>query len=295
MKRFFPIAYVLLIGLGIIWGSSFILIKRGLESFGPLHVGTYRLFAAGVVLLPIFLLNWKHVNKKNLKWFFLSGLLGNGIPAVLFATAQTQLSSSVTGTLNALTPMFALLTGVLVYKLPLDKSKILGVVVGLVGSIMLILLGENSSFRGDFLYASMIILAALMYGININLIKEKFALSRPMVIAAYPIVFMAIPSFFILLFTDFFSQVKFSGQELESLGALTLLAVLGTALSLVAFNHLIQITNAVFASFNTYIIPIVAILWGLWDGETLTAWQVGGMALILAGVILVKRKTNKES
>jgi drug/metabolite transporter (DMT)-like permease len=293
MKRFFPIAYVLLVILGVIWGSSFILIKRGLVTFSPLHVGTYRLFAAGLVLLPIFISNWTKVNKKNFKWFFLSGLIGNGLPAVMFATAQTHLSSSVSGTLNALTPMFALLIGVVVYKLPLDRSKILGVVVGLIGAITLIVMGEGSELKGDLAYSFLVIMAALMYGVNVNIIKEKFALSRPMVIAAYPIVFMAIPAFFILLFTGFFQQVSFSGQALESLGAITLLAALGTALSLVAFNHLIQLTNAVFASLTTYIIPIVAVSWGLWDGEILTPWQLVGMVLILIGVVLVRMQRKK--
>ncbi|MHB1279605.1 MAG: DMT family transporter [Bacteroidia bacterium] len=293
MKKFFPIAYVLLIVLGAVWGSSFILIKRGLDTFSPLHIGAYRMFAAGVVLLPIFLIWLPKAKRTNFKWFFLSGLLGNALPAVMFSIAQTQLSSSVTGALNSLTPMFALLVGVVVYKIPLDRSKILGVVIGLSGALALILLGNNAQYKADFMYALLVILAALFYGINVNLIKEKFAESRPMVIAAFPIVFMAIPSFFILLFTGFFEQVSFEGKAFESLGAISLLAVFGTALSLIAFNHLIQITNAVFASLTTYIIPIVALMWGVMDGESLNAFQIGGMGLILLGVILVRMNQKK--
>lgn len=293
MKKFFPVAYVLLIVLGAVWGSSFILIKRGLETFSPLHIGAYRMFAAGIVLLPIFILWLPKAKKHNYKWFFLSGLLGNALPAVMFSIAQTQLSSSVTGALNSLTPMFALLVGVVVYKIPLDRSKILGVVIGLTGALALILLGNNAEYKANILYALLVILAALFYGINVNLIKEKFAESKPMVIAAFPIVFMAIPSFFILLFTGFFEQVSFEGEALESLGAISLLAVFGTALSLIAFNHLIQITNAVFASLTTYIIPIVALMWGLMDGESLNVFQIGGMGLILLGVILVRMNQKK--
>lgn len=293
MKKFFPIAYVLLIILGMVWGSSFILIKRGLETFSPIHIGAYRMFAAGIVLLPIFIVWLPKAKVKNYKWFFLSGLLGNGLPAVMFSIAQTQLSSSVTGALNSLTPMFALLVGVVVYRLPFDRSKILGVLVGLSGALALILLGEKSEIQGDLAYSALVILAALFYGINLNLIKEKFAESKPMVIAAFPIVFMAIPAFFILLFTGFFEQVSFQGQAGESLGAISLLAIFGSALSLIAFNHLIQITNAVFASLTTYIIPIVALMWGVWDGESLNIYQIGGMCLILLGVVLVRMQQKK--
>lgn len=293
MKKFFPIAYVLLIVLGAVWGSSFILIKRGLDTFSPLNIGAYRMFAAGIVLLPVFIIWIPKAHKHNYKWFFISGLLGNALPAVMFSIAQTQLSSSVTGALNSLMPMFALLVGVVVYKIPLDRSKILGVVIGLSGALALILLGNNAEYKADFMYALLVILAALFYGINVNLIKEKFAESKPMVIAAFPIVFMAIPSFFILLFTGFFEKVSFEGEAFESLGAITLLAVFGTALSLIAFNHLIQITNAVFASLTTYIIPIVALMWGVMDGESLNGFQIGGMGLILLGVILVRMNQKK--
>lgn len=277
----------------MIWGSSFILIKRGIEAFSPLQVGAFRLMMAGIVLLPIFIIWLPKAKKKNYGWFFLSGLLGNGLPAVLFSLAQTQLSSSIAGALNSLTPMFALLIGVLVYKIPMDRNKILGVVVGLLGALALILLGEKAQFRGDLAYASLVILAALLYGINVNLIKEKFSESKPMVIAAFPIVFMAIPSFFILLFTGYFEINLFEGQALESAGALTILAVFGTAISLIGFNYLIQMTNAVFASLTTYIIPIVALMWGVWDGETITLYQIGGMVLILLGVLLVRKKSVK--
>ncbi|MDX5319751.1 MAG: DMT family transporter [Bacteroidota bacterium] len=291
MKKFFPLAYVLLIVLGMIWGSSFILIKRGLQAFEPVQVGSLRIFIAGLVLLPVFIQWLPKAKKHNYKWFALSGLLGNGLPAILFAIAQTHLSSSIAGALNSLTPMFALLVGVIVYKLPFDRSKSLGVGVGLLGALALILLGEKANFKGDLAYASLVIIAALFYGINVNLIKEKFAESKPMVIAAFPIVFMAIPAFFVLLGTGFFSLDFTDTQALKSLGAIAILAIFGTALSLVAFNHLIQMTNAVFASLTTYIIPIVALLWGVWDGETMTLPQIGGMALILIGVLLVRRKS----
>lgn len=290
MKKYFSLSYVLLIGLGMIWGSSFILIKRGLLAYTPLQVGAYRMFAAGVVLLPIFLFYFKQTKKSDFKWFFVSGLLGNGLPAIMFAVAQTHLSSSVAGVLNALTPLFALLIGLVAYKLPVDKAKIAGVVIGLFGALSLILFGDQAEVRADIFYSLLLVLASFFYGINVNLIKEKFGESRPMVIAAFPIVFMAIPCFFILLFTGFFDRVSMEGQAFESLGYITLLALFGTAFSLIAFNRLIQMTNAVFASLTTYIIPVIALMWGILDGEEIGIIQVIGLGLILAGVLLVRKK-----
>ncbi len=294
MKKVFALAYVLLVVLGIIWGSSFILIKRGLLSFTPLEVGAYRMFAAGIVLLPVFVIWLPKSKRQNFKWFFVSGLVGNGLPAVMFALAQKHITSSMAGVLNSLTPLFALLVGLVVYRLPFDRSKLLGVMVGLVGAMVLILFRPGADVAGSLAYSFLVILAAFFYGVNINLIKEKFAESRPMVIAAFPIVFMAIPSFFILMSTGFFSKLSLHGQVGESLGYLSILAIVGTALSLVLFNRLIQLTNAVFASLTTYIIPVVALGWGLVDGEDVGWMQVAGLLLILTGVLMVRKKGTKK-
>jgi drug/metabolite transporter (DMT)-like permease len=285
--RFVP--YLLLVTLGLVWGSSFILMKKGLLSFSPVEVAAYRLFTAGLVLLPVFISWFGKAGKKNFKWFFLSGLLGNGLPAFMFTYAQTRLTSSTAGALNALTPLFALLIGVFIFKLRLGFFKTLGVLTGLAGALLLIFFKPENSLGGDFWYCMLLVLAALLYGINVNIIKQKFADSKPMVIAAFPLVFMAVPSFFILCAGGFFTQLTFSEMQLESLGYITLLSVFGTAVSLIIFNRLIQMTNAVFASFTTYLMPVVALMWGALDGEKINTYQITGLTLILLGVLAVNR------
>jgi len=291
-KRF--IEYTILIVLGIVWGSSFILMKKGLLSFKPIEIAAYRMFIAGLVLLPIFIHYFKKVPRHAFKYFFLAGLIGNALPAFMFVFAQTRLSSSVTGALNALTPLFTLSIGLFVYKIKLGINKTLGVVIGLIGAAMLILLAEGSKISGDIGYALLIVLAALFYGININIIKQKLSDRRPMVVAAFPIVFMALPCFFVLLFSGFFNRSFQSDQTLESLMFISILGVFGTALSLIAFNRLIQMSSAVFASSTTYIIPIIALFWGLLDHEKVNVWQLTGLALIITGIVLVNMRTRKK-
>lgn len=295
MKAHSSLAYVLLVVLGIIWGSSFILIKIGLKSFDPLEVAALRLFSAGLVLLPIFIGWYSQAKKKNFKWFVFSGLLGSGLPAFMFAFAQTKLSSSITGSLNAMTPLFALLVGLIIFKLEVSPSKWIGVIVGLIGALMLILLKGGTQVSGDLKYAAVVVCAAMFYGININIIKQKFAESRPMVIAAFPTVFMSIPAFAILLGGGFFTKYNFEGEVMTGLLAICALGVVGTALALVAFNRLIQMTNAVFSSFTTYLIPVVALFWGVLDGEEINLWQIFGLVMILLGVLLVNRRKTSSS
>ncbi|TNE81296.1 MAG: DMT family transporter [Bacteroidetes bacterium] len=291
MKAYSPQAYLFLIVLGFVWGSSFILIKIGLRNFTPIEVAAMRLLSAGVVLLPIFIGWYSQAKKKNFKWFVLSGLLGSGLPAFMFAFAQTKLSSSITGSLNAMTPLFALLVGLLVFKLEVNWTKWLGVLSGLIGALMLILLKSGAQVSGDLKYAAVVVCAAMFYGININIIKQKFAESRPMVIAAFPTVFMSVPALAILLSDGFFTKYNFTGAHLQSLIAVCTLGIVGTALALVAFNRLIQMTNAVFSSFTTYLIPVIALFWGMMDGEQVNLWQIVGLFFILGGVLLVNKKS----
>lgn len=292
MKAYSPLAYVLLIVLGFVWGSSFILIKIGLKNFTPIEVAAMRLFSAGVVLLPIFIGWYSQAKKKNFKWFLLSGILGSGLPAFMFAFAQTKLSSSITGSLNAMTPLFALLVGLVVFKIEVNWTKWLGVLTGLIGALMLILLKTGAQVSGDLQYAAVVVCAAMFYGININIIKQKFAESRPMVIAAFPTVFMSVPALVILLSDGFFTKYHFTGPHLESLLAVCTLGIVGTALALVAFNRLIQLTNAVFSSFTTYLIPVVALFWGVLDREQVNLWQILGLFFILGGVLLVNKRSQ---
>lgn len=285
---FFP--YLILLALSFIWGSSFILMKRGLEVFSPVQVGAYRLSIAGWALLPVVLRHWTPFVRSKLKYFAIVGLVGNGIPAFLFATAQTKLNSSTAGALNALTPLFTLLIGIWVFGQPLTFSKTLGVIIGLIGALILIVLKANGLAEPHWAFGLLIVLATLMYGTSVNTVGRYLRDVRPMVTAAVPLVLAAIPATILLFSTDFISKIIQDAAAWEALGYISILGLLGSAASLVAFNKLIQITSPIFASTTTYLMPIVALFWGVLDGEAMGWPQFLGMFSILVGIWLVNRK-----
>ncbi len=285
---FFP--YFILLMLSFIWGSSFILMKRGLEVFSPVQVGAYRLSIAGLALLPIVIKNWGPFLKSKLKYFAIVGMIGNGIPAFLFSTAQTKLNSSTAGALNALTPLFTLLIGVWLFQNKLTLSKTLGVIIGLLGALILIRLRANGLAEPHWAYGLLIVVATIMYGTSVNTVGKYLRDVRPIVTAAVPLVLAATPSVILLFSTDFVIRLQEQPDAWRALGYISILGLLGSAASLVAFNKLIQITSPIFASTTTYLMPIVALFWGLLDGEALGWPQFLGMVSILVGIWLVNRK-----
>lgn len=289
---FFP--YLILLVLSFIWGSSFILMKRGLEIFSPVQVGAYRLSIAGLALLPVVIRHWNPTLKPKLRYFLIVGLVGNGIPAFLFSTAQTKLNSSTAGALNALTPLFTLILGVFLFATKLTTSKVIGVLVGLAGALILILLKANGLAEPYWAYGLLIVLATLMYGTSVNTVGKYLKEVRPTVTAAVPLVLVAGPALVLLFTTDFMQRMHQPGAWI-ALGYISILGLIGSAASLVAFNKLIQMTSPIFASTTTYLMPIVALFWGLLDGEAMGWPQILGMLSILVGIWLVNRKRNVDS
>lgn len=281
--------FVLLILLGIIWGSSFILIKKGLEVFSPLQVGTIRIFFAYLVILPIAIINLKKYFRQDWLKFFLVGMLGNFIPAILFAFAETGISSSLAGILNALTPIFTLIVGVIAFSLGMNKYQTAGLVLGFIGSGALSFIGSGGHFGTFNYYALFVIIATLCYGININLLKKFFPRFNSIVLTSLAMFSIGPFSIIYLLFSDFISILSSNDSALLALFYLFLLGAIGTSLALVLFNKLIQITTPVFASTVTYIIPIAAVIWGIIDGEFLHIIHFAGMALIISGVYIVNK------
>jgi drug/metabolite transporter (DMT)-like permease len=284
---FLPI--VILLVLSFIWGSSFILMKRGLEVFSPLQVGAFRLTIAAAALLPVVLRHFRRPLWGRLKYFAIVGLVGNGIPAFLFSTAQTHLSSSTAGALNALTPLFTLILGVFIFGYPFQRNKALGVAVGFAGALFLILLKGNGMYDPNWAWGLLVVLATLMYGTSVNTVGRYLNDMKPVVTAAVPLVLAGIPASVLLFSSDFTSRLALPGAW-EAVGYLSILGLVGSAASLIAFNRLIQTSGPVFASTTTYLMPIVALFWGFLDGETLGWTHLAGMGCILLGIWLVNRK-----
>ena len=277
--------YVFLGILAIIWGSSFILMKEGLKHFSSYQVAAMRISFAGIALFPF--VKWRKVviRAGDLKYFIISGILGSAIPAFLFTAAQTKISSSLAGAINGLTPLFALLVAVVFIGVKFNKLKVYGVIVGLLGAFFLIV-GQELNF--DIKYTSLAVLAAVCYGINVNIIKQKLNDYPPRLVAALPLAIISIIGIGVMLYLGF--DVSWNQeQDVKSLVAILLLAVVGTSLSLVIFNRLIQQTNTVFATSVTYLIPIVALFWGFLANETISTNQMIGLGFILIAIWLIRK------
>jgi drug/metabolite transporter (DMT)-like permease len=310
-KTWLPLFIIIL--LGSIWGSSFILIKRGLLAFEPIQVAGLRQFLAGIVLVP-WVIQYSLIEPRKKRDMlisavdapvkltttdyanlFLSGIIGNGIPAFLFSYAGTLIPSGLSGIMNAFTPMFTLLLGVVFFKDHFTRNGLLGIIAGITGAVVLLAPGFlfDSSARINPAGALMVLSAAMMYGYNINLIKHRMHHLPAMVKTAYPFFFMGTLYLMILLGTGILKKWDTNPtQAWESFGYLILLGVVGSAISMIIFNILIKHTSALVASTNTFIIPVVAVLWGVYDHETLTWNMFVGLGLSLAGIYLIMRKDN---
>lgn len=291
-------SWLLLILLALIWGSSFILIKRGLAVFSPGEVGAYRIVSAAVVLLPLSLTRIKNLSKRQIRNLVVAGFVGSFFPAFLFAKAQTELSSSLTGVLNALTPLFVVLVGALFFHSRITKRNGVGLFIAFVGVLILISIrqgGGLGSFNEINGYVFYVLLATLFYGINLNLIKYWFVALKPVEITAISLL-MVLPVALIYLFvgTSFSFKLVHHEGALEAIGYLTILGVLGTALALIIFNGLVKMVTPVFASSVTYLVPIIAVIWGVLDGEILEETHYLGMIAIILGV-WIGNSRNKQN
>lgn len=284
-------AWVLLSVLALIWGSSFILIKRGLIGLSSDQVGALRIFSAGFSLFPLAIVYAKTLNRKELGLLFVSGLTGSLVPSFLFAFAQTKLDSGITGVLNALTPGFVFIIGLLFFGQRFSRNKIYGLFVAFIGSVVLILAGSGGDLTKVNFYAFFVILATMCYGINVNIIKSYLGNIKSIKITAISLFFVGLlAGAYLLAFTDFIPRVS-TGDDKVLLSTLyvIILGILGTAFALILFNNLVKISSTIFSSSVTYLIPVVAVLWGVWDGEVLLVAHFIGMMLILGGVLLISR------
>ena len=288
------IAWIMLVGLAAIWGSSFILIKKGLVVLSAQEVGSLRIVAASLFLLPFALSRLNRVDRSKFLPLVGAGFLGSLIPAFLFAVAQTRLESAITGVLNTLVPIFTILIGFVLFGQRQSRMVFLGILIGFIGTAILITAGDGGSFGGINAYALLVVLATLCYASNLNLIKAKLNDLHPLTVTSISLFLVGpIATVYLFGFTDFVTKLS----TVEGAGLATfyicLLGVLGTSIALIIFNRVLQMTDALFASSVTYIIPIVAVIWGVIDGERIYAIQYLGMLAVGLGVYIANR--NREA
>ena len=282
--------WVLLLILSLIWGSSFILMKRGLDAFSFEQVAALRLFMAFLFIAWIGRKFYRNIPTDKLWQLFLAGVIGNGIPPFLFTKAQTYLDSGIVGILNVLVPLFTLFIGVIFYNLKVKLLNYIGIVIGIVGTIYLLLPDIQELNEKALLYSLMVVVATACYGWSANIIKAHLEELSALQITTITFTFVG-PWAGIYLFSgDFLEIMQTHPKAWSSFGYTAILAILGSALSVIAFNKLIKMTGAIFATSCTYIIPIVAILWGVIDNEIITAHHISGFMIIIAGVYLVNKR-----
>ena len=290
-SRTLPLAWFLLFILTIIWGSSFILIKRGLDVFSAGEVGALRMLAASMVMAPLAVKRLKSVTWKQFMFLLSVGFAGSFFPAFLFAKAETRIDSSMAGVLNALTPMFVVLIGAFFYQQKITSRVAIGLFVGFAGTALLMTAGKDGLLSGINYYAFYIVLATIFYGMNVNIIKYNLH-GIPAITLTSISMFLVLPVAAIYLFssTEFVYKMQTHDLAWWSLGYIVLLGVFGTAVAMTLFNRLVQLTSPVFTSSVTYLIPIVAVMWGLFDGEVLLWGHYFGMLAILIGVYITNRR-----
>ncbi|MBW1295243.1 DMT family transporter [Aquimarina litoralis] len=277
--------------LSLVWGSSFILIKKSLIGLTPLQLGALRTLFAAVFLFLIGFRSMKTIKKEEWKWIVISGFLGTFIPAFLFAFAETEIDSGIASVLNSTTPLVTLILGVLLFSIRFSRNQLIGVIIGLIGCLALIFEGASVNPNQNYWYAGLVLCSSVCYATNVNIIKRYMQQISPMAIANGNFIVLVIPSLIVLYYSDFFETKVIQSPEVHtSLIYISILAVVGTGIAKVLFNKLVQISSPVFATSVTYTIPIVALMWGLLDGEEFSFYQVLAAGVIILGVYIANRK-----
>ena len=289
------IKWVYLIILSLVWGSSYILIKLGLVALSPLQLGSLRLLITTIALLLVGYPSLRGLSRYHWKWLAITGYVGTFFPAFLFAFAQQHIDSAIAAILNALTPLLTIIFGLLFFRIDILRKQYFGVGIGLIGSIGLVWGGLHTASNINPIYTLLILAASCCYAMNIHFIKIHLAQVGVMAITLGNFVFMAPAAFVVLIYSDFFSTQTFSHPEIyPAIGYITILALAGSAFAKYLFNNFVKITSAVFASSVTYTLPVVALFWGVNDGESISAFQLLSAAVILFGVYLSHKKKRPK-
>lgn len=286
-------SWLVLILLSMIWGSSFILIKKSLIAFNPIEVGALRVCLTFLAFFPVIIYHRKKIDWTLWKKFLAVGIIGSALPSLLFAIAQTKVSSSIAGVLNSITPVFTLIIGIAMFGAKAKKEQIIGVFFGFVGAMLLLLGDKSTGTSSNLLYGFLVILATICYAFNVNAIKAWFTNTSPTIISAVSFSLLGPIAAVYLLTNDFIPHLTQHEYGWYSFAASTFLALIGTALSTILFFKLIQDTNTLFASSVAFAIPIVAVMWGLYDGESFFVVQLFGMFAVLIGIYLIREKKSK--
>ncbi len=286
------LSWLLFIILSVIWGSSFILMKEGLEALSSYQVASLRMFSAGISLLPFVYKSLKNIPKDKRLYVFLSGFLGSFIPAFCFCIAEERIDSSLAGILNALTPLFTIILGVSFFQMKATQNKWLGIIIGFIGLVLLPFAGTKGVNFTDMAYAGLVVFATFIYGLNVNIVGKHLKEQNSLHITATAMFFLLIPSGLIFFLSGDIDTTK--EHFWSAIAAGCTLGVIGTAVATVLFYILLKRAGSLFASTVTYGIPFVAVVWGIIFKEDITLLQISCLGIILLGVYLTNKKKATE-
>lgn len=285
--------WLIFFALSLIWGSSFILMKGGLTGLSAYQVASLRILTSGIVLLPYSIRALRKISLKELPLIFISGALGSLLPAYLFCMAEEHIDSALAGVLNALTPVFTLIIAFVVFGSRTPVVKVIGIFIAFAGSFLLFLNQPHFNEHPNILPVLFVLIATLMYGTNVNLVSHYLSGYSSLDLASVALVLNAIPALVVLLAGNFF-DLPMNESTWFSIGCSAILGAVGTAFATILFYKLIQKAGIIFSSMVTYVIPIIAIGWGLGFGEKIGWKQVACMVVILVGVYFVNYRSEKQ-
>jgi len=295
MRQFIQNKYFLLIFIAVIWGSSFILIKKILPVFDPYQIGAFRAGLSGLLLSFIGFPALKRMSKKDVFWIALSGLFGNFLVVFIFPIAQQGVSSSLAGIINALDPIFTLVLGAILFGIRNKVIQYAGAIIGFIGAIILVYSSNSENGQNHLFYTVLLVIGSALYAVAALIIEKKLHHIKSTDISTGIYTIWMVPSLFILSFSGFFTDFDYSQNEtLTALGYLVFLTVISTTLVMFLFFKLVQDTSAVFVSTISLLLPVVAVIWGILDKEKFTVWYAIGGLLILISVYLIRDKENKS-
>jgi drug/metabolite transporter (DMT)-like permease len=276
--------WLLLAGIALIWGSSFLFIDVGLEALRPGVIALARL-ALGGLALALFPAARRGVDREDLPRVALLGLVWMGGPLILFPVAQQWIDSSVAGMLNGAVPLFGAAWAVVLLRRPLGRTQTLGLVVGFAG-VVAISWPELEGSRTTTLGAGLVLLAVVLYGLAVNLavpLQQRYG-SLPVLLRAQLAALASMVPF---------GLWSLPGSRLEwgPVLAMLPLGLLGTGLAFVLMTTLVGRVGGPRGAVATYFIPVVAIVLGVvFLGERAAPVALLGTALVVAGAWLTSRR-----
>lgn len=289
MNQYSTRAWVTLILLSLVWGCSFFLMKNGLETYSWDEVAAMRITVSFLATIPILIFHFKKIKRNEIPFYFMTGFFGSGLPAFCFTFAQTHIESGIAGVLNSMTPVFTFALGVWFFGVQFQKYKMIGLMVAFAGAIILVSSDGEGKGENEFLYALPIMVATISYATSANIVKRYLQNAHPLIMGAMGFAFIGIPASIYLISTGFWNKSDMP-YFVSSTSSIVILSVFGTVIASIVFYWLIQKTDSLFGSLVTYLIPIVAVILGVWDGEIISSKHIGGMALILAGIYVINSK-----